>query len=229
MYTKIKFSFGCLKMSVRIRIAALILPAFFWFISDAQELIAVMDLQSDGSVSQGTIKTICDSISAEIARDVHYSVFDRNYLPFVLQQLNSKQPTLCSDAECLGSVGNLVGTNQIVGGSIVLKKDEIWIRLDRVDVKTRRSLQTVLKKMQGTRKDLFLASIPAIVKDLMNTPQVSQSAPGKKGSFKQAIMWVGGSAIAAGTAAAIYYFVIKKGPQGEEPDVPMDNEPAHSR
>ena len=53
----------------------------------AQDLITILDLESDGSVSRSTIETVCSGIHEELTNDKRFMTSDRQYLPFMLESI----------------------------------------------------------------------------------------------------------------------------------------------
>lgn len=197
------------------------------FSASAQELIAVLDLKSDGSVSQKNIRAISDQISAEIAWDARLTVFDRQNLPVLLDQL--KITASCADAKCLSDVGNQIGANQIVGGSLRLTHGELCIELRRVDVQSQKTMRTVKQKMAVTKEEFMARKLPDFVRDLMSSSEPIALKTKKKGFFSHPGVWVGAASVAAAGAAAVVLMLPKKGTaSAEETDLSLDP-PEHAR
>jgi hypothetical protein len=129
---------------VRAAVCAILLLAA---LAKGQNLLAVLDLERDSSVSQKEVTAVCDRISAVISNDSSYMQFERSQLPELLKQLYIEESaTGCSDPQCLTVIGSLIGANFIVGGSIRKKGSETAIELNLVDVAKKQAINT------GTRE-----------------------------------------------------------------------------
>jgi len=200
-----------------------------WFSASAQELIAVMDLKSDGSVSQKNIQTISDKISAEISRDARYTVFDRKYLPVLLEQLKFKQSVSCAEVKRLSDIGVGIGANQIVGGSIQMKQEELSVELNRVNVQTKKIIRSVTQKMMVSREDFIKKRLPDFVLDLMTSSAPIASETKKKGFFSKPAIWIGAATVAAAGAITVVFILPRKGlSSAAETDLALEP-PVHSR
>ena len=123
-----------------------------------------------------------------------------------------KYPMPCQNVRCYSELGKQIGADQIVEGSVGLKKGELRVTLERVDVKTGRLIREV-KNALTVNKDEFIAHVlPTMVKDLMNAEGPQASGTGKKGFFGRASTWIGEATTAAAAVVGTYFLVSSKGP-----------------
>jgi hypothetical protein len=207
-----------------------------------QTAIAVLDLESDVSFSDENVDTICAAINGEIAKNPDFTVFDRQYLPFILESSGIRRDEPCSDTRCLASIGMKIGANQVVGGTVQTVKKGVELTLVRIDAVKGEVLQTVSGEI-GAEKEVFMNDVlPGIVKSLLNdeiAPATKTENNLTKDRERHPGILIGTSTLLAGgaVAAAVYYFHFRKeytsGPASlqseDDKDIPMDDIPERGR
>lgn len=91
------------------------LTQVFCFIS-AQTTIAVIDFDGRG-ISTDEVATLTDRFRDKLTKTNQYSVIERGKMEEVLKEQGFQQSGCASD-ECVVEVGQLIGVQQMVGGSI---------------------------------------------------------------------------------------------------------------
>ncbi len=201
-----------------------------------QSLLAVLDLASDGSVPKKEITAISDKISGVIADDSTYIQFERSQLPELLKQLYIEESAAaCSDIQCLIIIGNLIGANFIVGGSIRRTGKETEMSLNLVNVEKKQAMQNVAFKTTLKPYDILEMVIPAKVEALM-TPgvkhksKIAASAKGKKGFFTNPLLYIGTGLAGIAAGGAYYYFHYYKQPEVDVTnEISLDDAPVRRR
>ena len=82
----------------------------------AQTTIAVIDFDARG-ISQSEVSTLTDRLRDELIKTGKYNVIERGQMEEVLKEQGLQQ-TGCVSDECVVEVGQLMGVQQMVGGSI---------------------------------------------------------------------------------------------------------------
>ena len=193
----------------------------------AQQLIAVMDLAAEGSVSKNLMDSLCNRISEEITRNQQYIAFERQFIPFTLEQAGIKLSLPCADNRCLSEAGKLLGAKYIIGGSLQLSKNKLEIDLNRVDIETGKSVQTARCESKGTINDFFNDKLPDIVQNLMSNRGPGTKTMANKSTSNHLLMRIGMSALAVAGGGAAVYFYNKKGQTAANGDLPIDDAPVH--
>jgi len=86
----------------------------------------------------------------------------------ILLEQGFQQSGVCNNSECAVHVGQLVGVDQIIGGTIG-KLASIWvITLRRIDVEKGTILKMSEEKFKGELEDLLLVGLPSAVAKLMS-------------------------------------------------------------
>lgn len=222
MYTKFYKKASLLRLAA----AGLLLWAGM---TGGQNLLAVMDLQNTGNVSQQLIGDVCDKIGASLAADTNYMLFDRTMIPELLKQLNIGQSAAsCSEIQCLSLIGSMIGANTVIGGTIAQTGKTTEITLNCVDVAGKKLKNTVSLSAKTSVELLIDKEIPALAKSLMQTtaPQsVAVENDEEKNMLHNPLMrnplsYVGVVLLGGAAAGAYYYKYHNNSVEGADgPDV----------
>ena len=87
----------------------------FCFIS-AQTTIAVLDFQANG-ITESEATLLTDRFRVELVSTWQYTVIERGQMEEVLKEQGLQQSG-CTTTECAVEVGNFLGAEQIIGGTI---------------------------------------------------------------------------------------------------------------
>ncbi len=200
-----------------------------------ENLLAVMDLECDGSVSQQEIITISNKISASLVTEPAYIQFDRTLLPELLKQLSIDQSaTVCSDAQCLIIIGSLIGANTMIGGSIRKKNKETEIKLKLVDVIGKKAINSVTLSSRSSQNKLLEKEVPALTESLMSDDgeNLVQNTDSKKSFFRNPLTYIGPVLLAGAAAGAYYYKYNYKNDHESDPGasgISLDDTPERTR
>lgn len=213
--------------------AHLLLPAAF---ACGQNLLAVLDLQCDGSIPEKNVTAVSDRISEIIAKDTTYMQFERSMLPELLQQLSIYESAAeCSNVQCLLVIGSLIGANYITGGSIRYDNRKTDIELHLVDVAGKKAVNSVSLQSKLPLQECVKTEIPALVTSLLHgTPGQGSAVAEKKSIFKSPFLYIG-TALVGGAAAGAYYYKFHYNETSDNPgesissEVPLDDAPQRTR
>jgi len=222
------YSFISQALSIKTGIKLIALLFFLSALVQAQDVITVLDLESDGSVSKNTIESICNKINSDLSYDKRYTPIDRQYLPFMLNNIEFKKPKHCTDAQCLSKIGKEIGSKYIIGGSVRIKKKKVSITLNLVDVESEKTIKSILSKYPMDKDEFINTQIPEMVQSLINPEIASPPVPvaQKKRSKKHPAAWITTSTLVAGAAAAIVYIFYFKQP-AEDENLSISDIPVH--
>jgi len=109
------------------------LSQVFCFIS-AQTTIAVIDFDARG-ISADEVATLTDRFRDELTKTNKYTVIERGKMEEVLKEQGFQQSGCASD-ECVVEVGQLIGVQQMVGGSIGKVGDVFTLSVRIIDVES---------------------------------------------------------------------------------------------
>ena len=107
----------------------------------AQDItIAVLEFEGQG-VSQSETKTLTDRLRDEMINTGIYIVLERGKMDEVLKEQGFQQ-TGCVTSECAVEVGNMLGVQQMIGGSIGKVGNIYTVSARVIDVQTGKVLKS---------------------------------------------------------------------------------------
>ncbi|MBD3419294.1 MAG: hypothetical protein GF398_04165 [Chitinivibrionales bacterium] len=200
--------------------------------SNAQKLLAVLDLDADGKISKDICNEIADKISEQAKTDTRFTVYDRSMYPYLFSSLDIDNIDTCSQPKCLTEIGNLIGANIVVGGTIEQARRQFHVYLMMVDAATGMITGnadfTIDPTKTGTR-DLTIAVNALLNAYGTRTPEKFKVRTKKeKGFFRKPLVWVNIGVIGAAGAAAAVYFALE-GSGEQDGKLSMDDAPLRVR
>jgi formylglycine-generating enzyme required for sulfatase activity len=104
-------------------------------IKRAENIVAVIDIESTGKVDKDLVRPLTDSVRKEIVKSGKYEVMDRGNMDKILKE-QAFQMTGCTSKECAVEAGQLLGVGKIVVGSVSIIGKTYLLSLSLVNVET---------------------------------------------------------------------------------------------
>jgi len=111
--------------------------------------IAVIDFTGDQTVSLEQLSFISGTLALELVNTKQFVVLDRNRMEFILKEQGFQQSGACNSQECRVQVGQLLGVDDLVSGTLVKFGPSYMMRLDYLDVLTGQIIQSVNIQREG--------------------------------------------------------------------------------
>lgn len=122
--------------------------------------IAVMDFEARG-VSQTEVAALSDRLRNELFRLEKFQVVERGMMETILTEQDF-QLTGCTSDECLVEVGQLLGAQMMVGGSISKVGDMYTASARMVDVETSQVVMVADYDLEGRINDMLTIGMRAL-------------------------------------------------------------------
>lgn len=143
------------RQSVFTVIAALLMSAVFVSAQDEiKKNIAVMTLKNTAGISPGEAELITDRLSSELFNTGKVNVMERNQMNDILKEQGFQQSGACTDEACLVEMGQLLGVQGLVSGSIGKLGSMFMLNLRVIDVTSGAITQVVSEDVKGNIEDL---------------------------------------------------------------------------
>ena len=187
--------------------------------SPARASVAVMDMEPKG-VPENEVSALSDRLRTELFRTGAFDVMERGKMQDVLKEQGFQQSGACNTDACAVEIGQLIGVQKIIGGSLGKVGKTYTVNLRMIDVKTGRIERSVTEDYTG-EIDKLLTSVMRNVsytlsqsvqqgakQDKQDKKPSAQAMPqpassGGGGSiFKKWWFWGGIGLLGAGGAAA---------------------------
>ena len=189
--------------------------------------IAVNDLSAQG-VDESEAIIISEQLRAELMKYPKFRLIERSQMATILKEQGFQQTGCTSDA-CAVEVGQLLGVQNIIVGTVGKAGSYTMLTVRILDVATgevraNKSIQTkegidgiIENGVKSVATDLYATCFPE------PTPDNKENAPQKKSIKKVVLIGGGAVAIIGGGAAAYLYLNRKKSPTSEPNDVINNN------
>jgi curli biogenesis system outer membrane secretion channel CsgG len=149
--------------------------------------IAVINLKSSSGVATGEADLISDRLRGDLFNTGKVNVMERDQMQEILKEQGFQQSGACSNEACMVEMGQLLGVEQLVTGSLGKVGSMFLVNLRIIDVKTAKITKVVSKDIKGSIEDV-VGELGPIAVELVGA---SQPAPapevvGKKTEEKPA-------------------------------------------
>lgn len=164
--------------------------------------VAVLPFEA-GSMQPTEVRIIEDALATEILSSGKARVMERAQMDKILGEQGFQNSGTCDQNECAVKMGQLLGIDKIVVGSMG-KLGETWVLSSRlVDVASGEVIASSTRKKEGAIDDIISTTVPDLRQDLFG---------GKGRSRKGLWIWgTAGVAVVAGGATAAYLLLADDG------------------
>lgn len=135
--------------------------------------IAVLDLQGK-AVAQDEASILTDKLRGELLKTGRYQMIERAQMEAILKEQGFQQSG-CTDQSCAVEVGQLVGVEKIVTGSVGKIGRMFLLSVRMIDVAKGKILANVDKEITGTIEEVLISGIPFVAQSLIY--QMDQATP----------------------------------------------------
>ncbi|UCH11287.1 MAG: PEGA domain-containing protein [Fidelibacterota bacterium] len=146
----------------------------------AQTYIAVLPLSNLG-VSSHEAAALTDRLRSELFSTGRFRVLERNLMQQILREQDF-QLTGCTTDECAVQVGQLLGVQQMVGGSISLVGETFTTSIRLIDVETGEIVKVATYDYKGPIDELLSRGMGIIAANMAFESELMGKIP-EKGSF----------------------------------------------
>ena len=126
---------------------------FLHSFSSAQTTLAILDFEGR-NISQGEALTLTDRFRNEIIKTNKYIVVERSAMDEILKEQGFQQ-TGCTTNECAVEVGQLLGVQQMITGSIGKVGDIFTVSVRIIDIQTGEILKTTDYDIRGDISEML--------------------------------------------------------------------------
>lgn len=203
------------KSGIILERAIIIISLFFMtiFAQEQNDNLAVIDL--GGSISEEESITLTDRLIGEMIRINKFVVIERSEMQEILKEQGFQQ-TGCTNSECAVEIGQLLGAQKMVAGTIGKVGDIYSIGIRIIDVQSGEILGMSSINVKGAIENVLIKGIKEAVSSMIDayerrswTPEDIEKDYKKRLTIKR-IGAVSGTVLAAGSFAAGLFYVKKK-------------------
>jgi TolB-like protein len=173
--------------------------------------VAILDMEPKG-VPENEVSALSDRLRTELFMTDAFDVMERGKMQEVLKEQGFQQSGACNSDACAVEVGQLIGVEKMIAGSLGRVGRTYSVNLRMIDVKTGRMERSVTKDYEGDI-DKLLTSVMKTVAQIMANSVSGKSAaasmalsaePESKPVYKKWWFWGGiGGLVVGGAAVAL--------------------------
>lgn len=181
-------------------ISIIIIASFFVIQSAELTSLAVNDLDARG-INKDEAAVLTDKLRSELSQLGGFRILERGKMEEILKEQGFQQSGTCSESSCYVEMGQLLGVENLVAGSIGKVGVAYSVNVRMFSVQTGEIKKDVSMTYKGEVEDLLEVTIPAVARKLAGLDEKKKS---------RVWWWVAGGAIVAGGGAAVYLLTQKE-------------------
>ncbi len=141
--------------------------------------IAVSPLEGRG-LAEGEAGTLTDALATHLANTVTFRVMERGRMDVILKEQGFQQSGACNDAACIVEMGQLLGVDHMVTGSIGKVGQTYSINLRIINVGTGEIVRSLNKYYKGEIDGVLTEVLPTVALELSNEKETAIKTDGAK-------------------------------------------------
>jgi len=136
--------------------------------TDTKMNIAVITLKNAAGVSGGESEILSDRLRAELFNTGKVNVMERDQMQEILKEQGFQASGACTDEACLVQMGQMLGVERLITGSIGKLGSMFMVNLRAIDVSTGRIAKAVSRDINGGIEEVVVY-LRGIAKELVTT------------------------------------------------------------
>lgn len=193
----------------------LLIPVSHTFAQQSKKRIAILDMQGEG-ITDAEANTLTGRLRSKLVNTNAFHVLEREQMDQILTEQGFQQSGCVSD-ECMVEIGQLIGVQQMVGGTIGKIGQTYTLDLRIIDVSTGQIIKTVSDDYRGDA-DGLLGILETAAQVIAHGGEIEPKSDGISWYY-----WVGGGVLAAGVAIALLGGSDSGGDGASSSDLPAVN------
>lgn len=142
--------------------------------SSPKPTIAVQSLRCSAGVTSGEADLISDRLRSELFRTDKVDVMEREQMQAIMQEQGFQQSGACSEDGCMVQIGQLLGVQKMVVGSIGKLGKLFMINIRLIDVQTAKVVKVVSVDITGEIENV-VDELPGISRQLVDTSSTTRT------------------------------------------------------
>ena len=138
--------------------------------------IAILTIKPSGGITKGESELITDRLNIELFKTGQVNMVERNEMSEILKEQGFQQSGACSDDACLVEMGQLLGVQDVISGSLGRLGSLVIINLRMIDVATGKIMRVVSRDVEGELQDV-IKLLPNTARELLGLSLIEKSKP----------------------------------------------------
>jgi hypothetical protein len=128
---------------------------------------AVVTIKNAEGVTSGNTEVIADRLRAELFKTGQANIMERDQMQEVLKEQGFQQSGACTDEACMVELGQMLGVERLISGSIGKLGSMYLVNFRAIDVRTGKIVRVVSVDIRGRIEDV-VTHLPGIARKLVN-------------------------------------------------------------
>ncbi len=168
--------------------------------------MAVLDLDGTANLTMEETKTISDRLESEIQGTGKASLLERRKMQEILSEQGFQQSGACDASNCQVQVGQLLGVDQVITGSVGKVGNVYTLNVKLIDVQTGAILRSHVVDVEGDLSKLLVYGCKESAQGLLGLETKETLPKERSGSWK---VWGGVGVVALATIGGIVYYLFQ--------------------
>ncbi len=176
--------------------------------------LAVNDLSAHG-LTESEALTLSDVLRSRLMETEKFKVMERSEMEMILKEQAFQQSGACNEDACMVEMGQLLGIEQLLAGSIGKVGTAFSINVRIISVQSGEIIKSVSHTYTGPIENLLTSEITVVAKKIAGIQMVieprSEAVPVKKkrNTLRRKVI-IGSVAVLAASGGAAAFFLLKK-------------------
>ncbi len=181
---------------------------------DVAPFVAVKALEPRG-ISEDEAATLSDVLRSKLMDTQRFRVMERGQMEEILREQAFQQSGACTEEACLVAMGQMLGIEQLIAGSIGKVGSAYAINVRMISVKTGEIVRTVAHNYTGPIESLLTTEMNIVARKLAGLESRVAERVDKRKTGRFLLIGAGAAALAGGGIAA--YFLLNQ-PESSDDD-----------
>jgi len=168
--------------------------------------LAVLDLDGTANLTMEETKTISDRLESEIQGTGTASLLERRKMQEILSEQGFQQSGVCDASNCQVQVGQLLGVDQVITGSVGKVGNVYTLNVKLIDVQTGAILRSHVVDVDGDLSKLLVYGCKESARGLLGLEPKETLPKERNGGWK---VWGAVGVAAFATIGGIVYYLFQ--------------------
>ncbi len=173
--------------------------------------VAVHTLEAHG-ISEDEAATLTDVLRSKLMNTGKYEVMERSQMEAILEEQAFRYSGSCTDKECMVEMGQILGIQQIIAGSIGMLGKTYSINVRIISVETGKILNSVTHNYTGPFENLLTTEMSVVANRLADVeivykPRTPQKRVRDNKKRKRNFLITSLSLVALGVGVIAYFLI----------------------
>ena len=170
--------------------------------------LAVLDLQASSNITADEARMISDRLESELSNTGSFTILERRQMQQILVEQGFQQSGACDGSQCQIQMGQLLGVDKIVTGSVGRVGDVYTLNTKLISVGTGVIEKTQVVDIKGGLEQILTEACHQVAAGFAGSPLTAEPQ-----SHSHKWLWIGGAVAGAAAVGGGLYAILSGTPQ----------------